>query len=188
MALSQRCFSAQPPFPSRNTCTGRPRGETPHQHPPGQHPARQEQPWIVSAPGCFDPERSAPLGWDRGQTRGTDGESGGEPSPPRSIAARCFAGSRTSHGASHPTSEHTSRSSPWTGFHPRAPKTESGFSAPSRLLPASSSPRAQLHPAGLQPNHSCTQERGRQGEAAPSTGHTCPGQRSLPRHTLHGED
>lgn len=87
MALSQRCFSAQPAFPWGNACMGSLEGKNPTSTPPGQGRI---------APGCFDLERSAPLGWDQGQTRGPDGSRGrgGNPSPPRSTAASCFAGSR----------------------------------------------------------------------------------------------
>lgn len=137
------------------------------------------------APGCFDLERSTPLGWDQGQTRGADGRGKKKnPSPPRSPAASCFAGSRMRSGTSHPTSKHTSLSWPRAGFHPRAPKTESGLwfsvSAPAGLQPSPC-------PAASRWSSAKSQER-RQGEAAPSTGHTCPGQPSFPRHTPHGED
>lgn len=177
MALSQRCFSAQPAFPWGNACMGSLEGKNPTSTPPGQGRI---------APGCFDLERSAPLGWDQGQTRGPDGSRGrgGNPSPPPAPlpAVLQAAGSRS--GTSHPTSKHTSLSWPRAGFHPRAPKTESG-------LRFSVSAAAGLQPS-LCPTASCwssakSQER-RQGEAAPSTGHTCPGQPSFPRHTPHGED
>lgn len=145
MALSQRCFSAQPAFPWGNACMGSLEGKNPTSTPPGQGRI---------APGCFDLERSAPLGWDQGQTRGPDGSRGrgGNPSPPPAPlpAVLQAAGS----GLALPIPPANTPPSPGHGQASILghPKQSQDSGSPSRLLPASSPPCAQLHPAGLQPN------------------------------------
>lgn len=176
MALSQRCFSAQPAFPWGNACMGSLEGKNPTSTPPGQGRI---------APGCFDLERSAPLGWDQGQTRGPDGSRGrgGNPSPPPAPlpAVLQAAGS----GLALPIPPANTPPSPGHGQasilgHPKQSGLRFSISAAAGLQPS-------LCPAASCWSSAKSQER-RQGEAAPSTGHTCPGQPSFPRHTPHGED
>lgn len=134
-------------------------GETPHQHPPGVSSSPAGAAWTVPAPGCFDPERSAPLAWDRGHMRRADGGVGknlphsAAPLPAVLRAAGSGMALPIPPANTHPAPRHGQAS--MLGH----PKHSQGSGAPSQLLLASSPPRVQLHPAGLQPNHSCTQER-----------------------------
>lgn len=159
MALSQSCPKLSLPAPRKTPARAALGGKPPHQHC-----------WASPNPGAQQ-DCSWLLLWAGAEQRQEEKVEDETHLPHPSTAARFLAGSRIRPGVSH-----TSRSSPPAGFHPRAPQTVSGRWCPT--LAAVSPPRAQPHPAGLEPNNSQSQER-RWGEAAPSAGHPCPGQPRL---------